>query len=638
MTPIELINEAVRTLGEEERQVLSLLYGLEGGPQQSIEELSNSLGLQIEAVSKIETRAIRKLRHPVVRRSMMKALEDSEQQIWDALSLSSTLVFKKDIPSKVVERLPGEYLVAIKCILGTIDQWLSDHSCDTPKAWYRGRYPCEDLLKVVERLESIHNEISLPTPLQFLSQIVQAENDLLLVAAALADHCSVYRGYFAKSSMGIRVARAIQLHQIISLKKPNEPITTGCLVALHNQRHPDDPIRPDEAEVVLSRNPHLFLPMGFMVYCGIGTIEEDMSSINCGAPPTPPEVDGRVLRHLTGEEKIEVNPEDVLYEILTAGGPSNLRDIAPKFGERVEDTIRFQTLKTTLGGSAKIVALAPEFFALEEQQGSAENGSNLSQLLMTSRQCRLYATARRAGEPLGAYPLWTPTTEQQWCYWAERNASHKLFQSLLAVSDPQLWDDRQAVKDIWSFKKQGFGRFYFDMDLKASAWENTPSLGQVLSVAACAKHLGYINWLRVQNITGLQVYVRLYDQDSAPVLAILIGLNLVAPPNHWQAAHYLAPEMDEILPSLLYELNKTGTVRWTDAIGQELISRLDAACSSDHLGWVDPNVLAKLVRALAAREAEEMDFSIAEKEESPSTINQEKPLRQLRLPFKNPSR
>jgi len=638
MTTMELINEAVRTLGEEEQQVLSLLYGLAGRPQQSPEELSSSLGLAPEVVIEIETRAIRKLRHPIVRKSIMNALENSEQQIWDSLSLSSALVFKKDIPSKVPGRVPGQYLVAIKCILGSIDQWLSNHSCDTPKAWYRGTYPCEDLLKAVDRLQSIHNEMSLPTPLQSLSQIVEAETGLLVIAAALADHCSIYRGYFSKSSMGIRVARTVRLHQILSFKKSVEPITTGRLAAFHNERHPEDPVRSEEVEVVLSRNPHLFLPMGFMVYCGIGTIQQDMSSINCGAPPTSSEMDGRVLRHLSGQKKVEIDAEDVLCEILAARGPSHLREIASEFGKRVGDSIKLQNLKTTLAGSSKMVALAPEFIALEEQRDSATADSSIPQSLMTPRQCRLYATARRAGEPLGVYPLWTPTTEQHWCYWAEQNAGHKLFQSLLAVSDPQLWDDHQAIKNIWSFKKQGFGRFCLDMDLEACAWQQTPSLVQVLSAATCAKQLGYINWLRVQNIIGLQLYTRLYEQNSASVLAILVGLNVVAAPEHWQSAHYLAPAVDEILPILSYELHKSGNVRWSDAIGQEMISRLEGACSRHQLGWVGSNELARLAKTLAERDTEQRLPPSPDKEEPPMGINQEEPLRQLRLPFKYPDR
>ena len=637
MTPLKLIQQAIHTLDEEDRRTLASLYGLDGAARHSREELSEGCGLSLGIVDQMETQAIRRLRHPRTRKLLMKALQEGEQEIWDALSQSSALVLKKDIPSKVSERMPGEYQIAIKCLLNGVDQWLSDHSCETPKAWYRGRYPCEDLVRLVEKVDGIHHELILPTSLQFLAEIVDVEMELLLLAVTLANFSSIYRGYFANSSMGIRHARAIHLHQMLSLDQPNQRITMPRLLMLYKEKYPDDPLGFEELDVVLNRHPHLFLPVGYLHWCAIGAIQEDLSHIHYGAPPTPPEQDGRILRHLIGRDKdVDKRPDplDVLHEILALKGPSLIRDIVVAFDGRVEDTNKHQTLKTALEQSCQVVALAPEFYGLKEQQDLALKSSNIWQLLMTTRQCRIYALARRAGEPMDAWPLWDHGLERQWCYWAEHNAQSKLFRSLLAVAEPQLWEEHQAVRNLWSFKKQLLGRFCVDMDLKPSAWEKAPSVIDVLSAAIYAKQLGYTNWLRLQDITGQQLFVRLHEQDTAPLLAILIGLGLVAPATHWQAAHFVTPEMDATIFKLSRNLHKTGSIRWDDALGQELIGRLEAACASDRLGWVAPKALAGLACTLGRRDAEPTPLVTPVAYERPTTTDEARPLRQLRLPLR----
>jgi DNA-directed RNA polymerase sigma subunit (sigma70/sigma32) len=99
MTAIELIIDAVRTLSAREQQVLSMLYGFGGEPQHSSEALSLQLNAPLKTIVKTEAAALRKLRHPIPRKTIMKALEEGEQEIWSSLSLSGDLVLKKDIPS-----------------------------------------------------------------------------------------------------------------------------------------------------------------------------------------------------------------------------------------------------------------------------------------------------------------------------------------------------------------------------------------------------------------------------------------------------------------------------------------------------------------------------------------------------------
>ena len=59
------IKQALDTLSEREEAVLRLRYGLDDGQPRKLEEVGNRFGITRERVRQIETKAIRKLRHPL---------------------------------------------------------------------------------------------------------------------------------------------------------------------------------------------------------------------------------------------------------------------------------------------------------------------------------------------------------------------------------------------------------------------------------------------------------------------------------------------------------------------------------------------------------------------------------------------
>ncbi|MEW6237794.1 MAG: sigma-70 family RNA polymerase sigma factor [Candidatus Omnitrophota bacterium] len=59
------IEQALETLSEREEAVLRLRYGLDDGQPRKLEEVGNRFGITRERVRQIETKAIRKLRHPL---------------------------------------------------------------------------------------------------------------------------------------------------------------------------------------------------------------------------------------------------------------------------------------------------------------------------------------------------------------------------------------------------------------------------------------------------------------------------------------------------------------------------------------------------------------------------------------------
>ncbi len=71
----EELNEAMKTLTDRERLVLSRRFGLEDGQQRTLEEVGQELKVTRERIRQIEAKALRKLKHPSRSRRLKDFLE-----------------------------------------------------------------------------------------------------------------------------------------------------------------------------------------------------------------------------------------------------------------------------------------------------------------------------------------------------------------------------------------------------------------------------------------------------------------------------------------------------------------------------------------------------------------------------------
>ena len=633
----EMIHETVRNLDAEQAQVIELLYGFGRRKRIPQKEVAELIGRSPRSVEEIATKAIRNLRHPRLFKPIAKALDDAKEEIWRILGGPDSLLFKDEATVSFEEHLPGEYQVAIMVRYKFLSGWLAQHTCEMPQAWYRGKYSCEEILKITEGIEMVHHKVRLPIPLQSLSRFLQVDPELLVLAIRLAGHSSITLGYFAKSHSGIRVARAIDLHRMFSFKYRDTPISLGRLVKDYNDMRSEDCLGPDEMEIALSTKPHLFLELGDMGWVGIGLIQVDWSYINCGAPPTPIETDGRILRHLAHREPSGPDFAEITREILSTG-PLHISEILPQLIEKLGRARSPKTLNAVLKGSEDFITLAPEVFALRKDLNDPTIMEAACRMLVNRRHCLLYILARYAGEPADAYPSWGPTTEMKMCCWAENIDAPKLFPSLMVVADPENWDVPDGFKKLWIFKKKGFGRYRLLQEIKNSAWSVRPRLSHLLAAAMCAKHLGYINWLRINDIVKPQLYQQVYDQDAVPMLALLIALGVVEPADHWQKRHQVGHGVDSFVSPLTHELHRRGRIAWKDGVGADILTRLEHTCHSKDLGWVQAQSLEILLSSLVSSEeiCEQADTESEEKAEeelTDKTQSAKAPV-QLRLPFR----
>jgi RNA polymerase primary sigma factor len=68
------VDTALRALSERERQVLELRFGIGGGDEQTLEEVSTHFYVTRERIRQIEAKALRKLRHPTRSRHLREYL------------------------------------------------------------------------------------------------------------------------------------------------------------------------------------------------------------------------------------------------------------------------------------------------------------------------------------------------------------------------------------------------------------------------------------------------------------------------------------------------------------------------------------------------------------------------------------
>jgi RNA polymerase primary sigma factor len=66
----EQLHDALDGLDPREREVLEMRFGLVDGQTRTLEEVGNILGVTRERIRQIETKALRKLRHPIKSRKL----------------------------------------------------------------------------------------------------------------------------------------------------------------------------------------------------------------------------------------------------------------------------------------------------------------------------------------------------------------------------------------------------------------------------------------------------------------------------------------------------------------------------------------------------------------------------------------
>ena len=295
-----------------------------------------------------------------------------------------------------------------------------------------------------------------------------------------------------------------------------------------------------------------------------------------------------------------------------------------------------------------VLEVSPGVYGLRKVCEKIDPVDTWSKLLLNRRACKFFVSERYAGESLNVYPLWTPTMEQQWCLWAEKNSeldigmghkgvadrafNRKLYHSLLLVSDPEHWPVSEDVKTRWRFKKQALSKYHFVKPVPGHLWGRVPSLQDLFSFAIASKQTEYTNWIRIADALALGRHSR----NSLGVMVLLIALEMILPAENWQKRHEMGPQKDSLLSAMIPEIRKKGFVHWMDETGTEVKNRLRKSINGVQLGWVSARWIREFLDILDGAGS----FEQAIEKSSPQDCTGEKSFartsvqpEQLTLPF-----
>lgn len=592
------VSEAIVFLDEEKRKVLELKYGIGGKPKYTNAKLGKLIGKSSRQVDNIEKKAIRKLRRPDIAKSLLEALAFEDDFIWKAISKggfeSGRMVFKAESFEPLFnDALPGEIIVLLRCIYNRVESWLPCNSSEAPTAWIRSEYGDE----VLEKLKGFSDMIEKARPPVLVGHFMKKlgiDLDFYKFILALHDRNLVIHGeYTVEQPFSSEVLRFIRIHMLFSNKFKAEIMTLDRIIEEYNSIYEDDHLIAETARASLIDRPHIFK------YSGDGhwSANEDSlkNKIMMQVNDSVCELSVRKPDSFFERPWSEMTATDIIKDIIQEKKLCHQSDIVTHFLERTNGRYTKDSVSPVLSTSKEFILLAPSVFGWAESFPNIDLVFAEPDALLTSKDCLKYVLERYAGEPMDAYPLWTPAMERKWCVWAENYADSKLYQSLLYVAAPDLWPVPDAEKKKWKEQKRWNGGYYFESPITHRDWEKITPLQDLFVVANQVKAHGCINWIRINRILNQ----RLRHQGAAPILLGLITLDVILPAGHWQQMHAIGPGIDEFLRRSVDEIKAKGFLHWDDEAGLNFRDYIRKQQNEINLGWVsreDHKIMADLVK------------------------------------------
>jgi hypothetical protein len=583
--PQVLLAPLLAGLDQRTQQVIGRRYGL-SGPRETLEQISQSYSLTRERIRQVEAKGVRRLRRQA-QADVLASLSAFGDRVWAELAggpvlLSSQLGARR-------RNLSGWIELAMDIAEIRLSGWLDGYAQRSGQAWAAPGYELERLAGVRQKVRAVQSSDFSPFALQSFG----AEADGLTLAelrtAVQLEGHRLFGDYVVPGRLGARLRRTARLHH--KLVERNRPCEIVALLADYVRRWPDDRCSSRDLELVMENHPQLFLE----VYEGVWSALGVHGQVPDGAPAVEE----------TGEEP---DAETALAEGEAGGGGDDfticesivaeLRRAGPlRISELIERAPAFlppgrspHSVGPILLSNKDLFARPlPGVYALHHQVLADDDLLKAKpSFLFEERHVRTYAIARHAGEPFGAYRLWTPAVEYLWCHWARRHADTDLLEALLSVAQPEAWPDVHD-RDDWRALKQERGRYGLGVEPRDEAY-GLPELEQVLAACLFIRDRGDLNWVSANRIQ----YRRPTDHTAAGLLALLVAIGVLqegAP--HWQAAHTRGDDLPAVLERLEIERVRHGVLHWQGEAGLELLERARAARPT--LGWVTAERIVRLL-------------------------------------------
>ena len=569
-----LLDESLSRLKQSYREVLQLRFGLGDDRPMTLQQVASHRGVTRERIRQIESAALTHLRiHPDAVK-LRKSLDNDADLIWSHLATGHEVVRRDTSDTDLLHRLDASHRLACSICDLRLTRYLDGIATRVDRGWYRSSVDQSAVERVIFQLE--HNDGGpYPAPTEIVAQRLDTTVATIRTAVELSDTVQPYKGYIWQGRLGSRGRRSIWLHRILASVPDRVTVDTTELVSLHNQWRPHSACSYVDAEIVLSRYAHLFVPMGKGAWTAAGgvqlpSLKERDSDLSTGV-----DLDDETLD--IGKNTIASS----IVEILREFGPLRMSDITDIYCARTGDGKR-NSVGPILITRGQFIRMAPGVYALYEHGSDQRAHEKGRTIIRTVRDCSEYVRAIHAGEPRITFPLWTYRMEQNWCEWAKECNEETVYSSLLSVAEPSRWQHASPeVRNKWIAVKQHDATYSLDSDVHAAMPSGSVTLLDLLAPSLLAFRRGSLGWVTINHLHGNRGN---YSQALA-YLGLLAAAGVVTPPEDWRLPHPASKRADEIGTALLQELHLQGQLRWESRIGRRLLDLIRKGLNETH-GWV----------------------------------------------------
>lgn len=578
-TAEELADELLRDLDERSRDVICKRYGLDGTEKRTLEDIALDYGVTRQRVQQIESKAFVKMRTAARFHPVLRSLEESARTIWSRLEDGKGYVTQHGCESG------ASISPETKLLMDIAERSLSELFDAIAQPWGTGWCsPDVDtglLDQMADRLELALSELPLPRPV--VSLPAASGSKLSQMVIALRFGMDLYKGYVLGPVSRRSHTRTVDLHRLLGAD--GRPSVSRELAALFSRQHGRVPLSSRYVVSLMSRHPHLFLEGDDDRWFAVAPQQG-------GQERTSEAIEAEYQEESEGSDSQRL--ADLLQEYLRQRGPRPLSELIAYAGETVDRAT--STGPTLLMHRELFTRVLPGVYGLRAALPTTEDVIlHPPEILLNEKQMRLYALARRAGEPWGTYPLWIPAAEHALCAWGSGHAGEELFTSLLSVATVETWPIGESERAFWKgCAEDAGGAFHLHFLPRQETGYDLPELDRVLAACLELAERGHLNWMAANRILNRPVASHL----SAGLMALLCSLDVAAcvPQSHWQLPHKPGPALQTFLRELSGELHNRGVLRWQSPLGQRILADASRSIETPSY-WVDRHLLAGMLQS-----------------------------------------
>lgn len=595
----EMAERLLSGLKARPREVIERRYGIGRDQAETLEQIGADHNVTRERIRQIEKKALGALSVTAKLMPIEECLAAFGDKAWISLGGKKGYLSQNDI--KKLRGLPAEFIFLSDVAGVTLEGWLDTYGRRWERGWCSKAIDIAELDAIAYSIEAALKDKPLPRPCP--RYVSLAEIDLTAVVVELKLGKRLYGGYILEAERGtLLVRRAVELHSMFVADA--RPIDAAELVVKLSAKLGSASISIRYIAEIMSRYPHLFLEGDDAAWFGLAA--QAYSDAVIERTPQPSFVadvdDVDDVDDVGDVEGDAFTMAGFLKGILERAGPMKLSDIVAEAQKTLPSDRSIASVGPTILTHREVFVRAlPGLYCLHQAIPSdGELALRPPAYLANEEQARLYAFGRKAGEPWGTFPLWSPAAEAVLCSWARQNADASILQSLLSVATFDAWpvdaDARRAWKD---FTTKCSPRFLLHFQPREGIGYALPKLDRLLAACLEAQASDQFNWMVGNRILKRPVYSHM----SAGLMALMCSLDVLKleQDGHWQLPHSCSSNLGRVIQLLSIELHERGVLEWDSTIGACILAQAGEMIGR-WSGWVDKQLLAAMLSSPSAED------------------------------------